>query len=192
MNLPELKKLIQEEVEKSLTPHLEKIKPSDMDSVLDVGDKAFGTFMGHTKTMSKHPNYNFKKEADLNKSVKLVLGNLIIGYYLLSDKQTIQNFLDSIVTKHRLVVTIDNEELFEYSKHNRGIQGLTVGILPKYKGRGYSKLLFDYPKSTGYDYIWAVQTEGMSDLAGWLKRAELLLTMKSPGGEKFYITIEKF
>ena len=191
MNLSELKKLIQEEVEKTLTPHLEKIEPDEIESVLEIGDRAFGTFMGSSQTVSRNPNVDYKKEADWNKSVKLVIGDLIIGYYLLSDKNSIKNFLNDVVNKYDMKVSIKNKELLDYAENNRGIQGLSVGIVPEYKGKGYSKFLFDYPKSTGYQYVWAVQTEGMSDLAGWLKRAELLLTITHFSGHKFYITLEK-
>lgn len=192
MNLSELKKLIKEEVENTLVPHLEPIQPNEINKVLEVGDKAFGTFMGNSKTVSTNPNSDNKRLADWDKSKKLVLNKEIIGFYLLSTKNNISNFIDEVVNRHGMKITINDEALFEYAKTHEGIQGLVVGILPEYKNKGYSKLLFDYPKHTGYDYIWAVQTEGMSNLSGWLKRAKLLLTIEHKSGQKFYITIEKF
>jgi hypothetical protein len=192
MNLSELKEIINKEVEKTFVPHLEKIEPNEIDSVLSVGDKSFGTFAGNSKTVSQNPGSDNKNLTDWDKSIKLVLNKKTIGFYLFSTKTTVSKFVSELELRYNMKVTINNQELTEYAESHTGIQGLVVGILPKYQKKGYSKLLFDYPKNLGYDYVWAVQTEGMSNLSGWLKRAELLLTINHYSGQKFYITIEKF
>lgn len=192
MNLSELKQIIKEEVEKVFTPHLEKIEPNEMETVLKVGDKAFGTYAGFENVVSNNPIIDNRKQANWEKSIKLVLGNEIIGFYLLSDKQTIEQFLGK-VQKMGFEITVNNPSLLEFAKHSNGVEGLVVGILPQYKGKGYSRFLFDYPKTIGVSYIWAVQTKGMSNLEGWLKRAKLVLTMQVPySKQEFYITVEKF
>ncbi len=167
MNLSELKEIIQKEVKNTLTPKIEKIKSNEMDSILDVGDKAFGTFDGYSNIVSKNPEINHKEQADWDKSIKMVLGKKIIGYYLLSDKKSIGDFINYVIARYHMQVIVNDKKLLDFAKKNKGIQGLSVGILPEYKGKGYSKFLFDYPKTTNYKYIWAVQTKGLSNLNGW-------------------------
>lgn len=193
MNLSDLKKLkqlIQEEVTNALAPHLKKVDPGEIDAILSVGDKAFGTYQGFENVVSQNPMANYKEEADWQKSVKMVLGDKIIGYYLLTDKESIKDLLNK-VKKMGFKVQINNEHLLRYAEENKGVQGLSMGILPEFKGKGYAKLLFDYPKSIGYKFVWGIQTKGMSNLDLWMKRREVVVTF-SHSGQEFYVTMERF
>jgi GNAT superfamily N-acetyltransferase len=90
---------------------------------------------------------------DWSKSVKLILGDNIIGCYLIKEA-----------------------ELPEF-KDKKGIEGVALCILPEYRGKGYGEKMKDwlenYAKSHDYDYIYGMHLKTLKNIEPWLKRREL-------------------
>ena len=60
------------------------------------------------------------------------------------------------------------EDLSKY-KNLRGIQGVSLGILPEYRNQGIGKQLRDLPKTMGYDYIWGQHFKSLKNVEHWTK-----------------------
>lgn len=168
--------------------HLEKISSEQINNVINVCDNIikvphFSKVCGADERL--------KNLTETDKSIVLKLGEEIIGFYLLSSKESIEDFIHNAEVRYNLSVKINDEQLFNTVKTKNGVQGLAVGIYEKFRGIGYGKMLLKYPNNIGYDYIWGVQTKGLSNLEPWLKRRKLLATI-SGHGQEFYITVELF
>ena len=67
----------------------------------------------------------------------------------------------------------------------RGLQGIALGLLPRYRKYGYSKDMINYTRSLGFDYIWGEHDKRLENLDSWLKIRELLGENKES-----YFTVE--
>jgi hypothetical protein len=105
--------------------------------------------------MSNDEILNEIKPIDIDNSVIAEVNGDIAGFYFLRPK----NIPEKV-----------NPELYSELKNLTGLEGVALGVLPKYKNLGIGKKLIEYPKSLGYDYIWGYQYESLKNLKDWLKR----------------------
>ena len=176
--------------ENSLSPTLEPLKKTDIDAVMQVCDKAFSEFrvIGlETKCSTGQMHGKFHSLANWDKSAKLVLNGEIIGFVIVSDKETIDNFLEA-AKRYGYNIKIDADKLKAIAG-KKGIEIMSIGVLPEYRGAGYGKMLFDFPKSLGADYIWSIQMNGVSNMAKWASKGPVVVSGKAMGQE-FYVTIQ--
>jgi GNAT superfamily N-acetyltransferase len=116
----------------------------------------------------------------------------IIGFYIFSN-ETPNDFLEMLnSSEYDFNINIVNEELFEETNRKNGIEGLALGIDESERGKGYGRKLIEYPKQMGYDYVWGIQTKGLSDIEKWTKRRDVIVNIKAPGNQEFWITVEMF
>lgn len=54
-----------------------------------------------------------------------------------------------------------------------GIQGVALGVSSKYKNLGIGKMLIEYPKTVGADYVWGFQLKDLENINDWLKRRKI-------------------
>lgn len=181
--------IIKEEVASVFENKIEikKANNQDIKIILKICDKTIKV-PGVEKACSDNPVDRIVGVGDLEKSIKLTLNGKVIGYYVFSDKQSVFDFIKEANSKHLVNFQIENEKLKEKIKDKRGVEGVSIGLLKEYRGKGYGKILLDYPKKMGYDYIWGVQTEVFSNIGLWKKRREVLAT----GNNGLYITVERF
>ena len=177
-------------LENSLGPILKPLKKTDIDAVIQVCDKAFSEFsvVGLQTTCSGQMRGKFDRLANWHKSAKLVLNGEIIGFVIVSDKETIGGFIE-MAKQYGYNIKIDSNRLQSLSV-KKGIEIMSIGILPKYRGEGYGKMLFDFTKTLGADYIWSVQMKGVSNMDKWASKGPVVVSGKSTGQE-FYITIQQ-
>lgn len=108
----------------------------------------------------------------------LLVDNKIAGFYLLRYSN-----IEVDVTSKKFTL---KEDLSKY-RGKQGIEGIALGILPKYKNKGYGKVLRSYPRSLGYDYIWGEQLKDLNNLNDWLKIRRLVAE-----NEESYVTLQDF
>jgi hypothetical protein len=116
-------------------------------------------------------------ESDFNISKKLVVGNRVIGFYLLAPRSIFKE-----LPRNCKIVG----DLNKY-KNKRGVEGIALAIIPEFRGKGYGNLLKDLPKTLGFDYVFGGQMKKLNNLDDWLKRRELI----ADGGD-CWITAELF
>jgi hypothetical protein len=61
----------------------------------------------------------------------------------------------------------------DITKNMRGIEGVGLGIFPEHKDLGIGKMMIEYPKNLGFDYIWGMQFKQLGNIQDWLKRRKI-------------------
>ena len=112
---------------------------------------------------------------DWSNSYVLVDNDKVVGCYLLAPGD---------ITKYQ---EYSKEDLSRY-KGKKGIEGVALALLPKYKGQGLGAQLRDLPKTLGYDYIYGEQLHSLNNLDKWLGSGRRLI---GDNGE-VYITLKDY
>jgi GNAT superfamily N-acetyltransferase len=182
-----IRKILFEDASKAV---IEPIEKSDIDAVLSVCDQVFSSFKVSfdTSCSTGMSRDRFENTANWNKSAKLIKDGKIIGYAILSDYETLEKFI-GFAGDYGYNLKTDSDKIKSLSGKN-GIQLMSIGVLPEYRSGGYGKMLFDFPKKFGYDYMWSVQMKGISNMEKWSSKGPVIVTGKSPLGQELYITIE--
>jgi len=163
---------------------LKPLSKEDAENAINLCDKIF---KDSTFKCSQQNNKNrLLSLVDYNKSIKMIVNGKIVGVYLLSNKESMNDFME-FLKKEGSPVTIVDQKLFEQLSDKNGIQGLVVGLLKEFRQNGLGEILLQYPKSLGFDYVWGCQTHGVSDVSKWLKRRKLIAT-----APHYNITVEVF
>lgn len=97
-----------------------------------------------------------KTSVNWNISKKATFGDKIIGCYLFNEDSVLE------FAEYQL------EDLSKY-KNLKGIQGLSLALLPEYRGSGIGKKLRDIPLHMNYDYIWGQHLKGLHNIDNWTK-----------------------
>jgi|LakMenEpi03Aug12_release.lakeMendotaPanAssembly.Ray.scaffolds.fasta_scaffold158510_2 hypothetical protein len=181
-NFYQLYKLLNETNQEPVIVPIEK---SEINTIVSLCDETV-TMPSFTKVCSA--NSDWKNRTDWSKSVKMILNNEVIGFYVFSFS-SIDDFIEKL-KNYSLDVKV-NQDVYEKIKNKKGIEGVSVGIKKEYRGLGYGKKLLEHPKNLGVDYIWGVQTKGISDIDAWTKRREILANAKGFGKE-FWVTVQVF
>lgn len=139
------------------------------------------------KVCSEDPNRRISTLYDPNNTYKATVDGKTVGFYFLSDKQPLEQFVEFFL--HRIGNKDFDERKYNELKEKRGVQGVAVAVLPEYKGMGIGRALIELPSTLGYDYIWGAQTKMISDIGEWTKRRKVLVS--SPD-DFFHITYQEF
>ena len=182
---------------KKLRPNLEGAKieilpvtADDLDELLDICNQVL-KFPGFSDICTYDDRIKDLFQPEL--SFKAVLNDKPIGFYFCSDKEGLNDFLKETFFAPGTVKLFFDEHLYEDLQNKRGLQGVAVGILEEYRRFGIGRMLMDKPKELGYDYLWAVQTEHVSDVSKWLKRSQHLAHFFMKRNQRnFNITVEKY
>jgi|LauGreDrversion4_2_1035121.scaffolds.fasta_scaffold555560_2 GNAT superfamily N-acetyltransferase len=78
-------------------------------------------------------------------------------------------------------------EVYERLNQLIGVEGVALGVFSEYKNSGIGKMLIEYPKTLGVDYIWGYQLKALDNINDWLKRRKIYL--QTPG---LYVTYQIF
>lgn len=127
-----------------------KINDNDIEDVLELGDNIFKGVLYDNKSYMYHAtNWNI--------SIKLVLDNKIIGFYLFSEGNIYYN-----------------DPIFENKK---GVQGVALGIDKKYRGNGFGNMLINKSYelfNNDFDYIWGQHIKSLNNLEDWKKKRTIV------------------
>lgn len=146
------------EIFSPLKPTIESISQSDHDFIIMETARVFADHF----PASQMKDY-LNNTVDWKLSKKLMINGEIAGFYLLSEN----NVNDVVPTDNAL------EDLTKYN-NLRGIEGIALVVLPKYRNMGFGNLLKTLPRNLGYDYIFGMQLKSLKNLEDWLKRRRLV------------------
>lgn len=168
---------------------LERISKDEINTIINACDSTV-QMPNFDKVCSESPMQRIQNLTNWDNSVKLTVNGEIVGFYLFSD-QTPYEFMNQL-EQYGLNFDIKSEDLYNDLKSKKGIEGIAVGVYEDFRGKGYGRKLLEHPKSMGVDYIWGIQTRGISDIDKWLKRRELLSQASTPDGQEFWLTVQRF
>ena len=128
---------------------IEKIKDEEIDEICRLANIVFSEF-GHSSAGSY-----IKGATKWDISIKLTVDDVIAGFYLFNPGNL-------------------SETMFN---HKKGIQGVALGVLKEFRGKGYGKMLIDKSYelfSKEYDYIWGMHLSVLKNLDHWKKRRNIM------------------
>jgi GNAT superfamily N-acetyltransferase len=130
---------------------------SDLPILIKMGERAF--------KLSALIVADLIANIDLHYSRKVMVDNIIVGYYILRPKCVI----DTVVSWGMIA----REDLTPYrTKH--GVEGVALVVDSEYRGHGIGKMLMDLPRQFGFEYVWGNQTKSLDNIHHWLKRRRLV------------------
>jgi hypothetical protein len=100
-----------------------------------------------------------------SKSVIALKGNVVLGFYILGDRQLLAGVEEEEATP--------TEDLSSYGAKT-GVEGVALGIIPIARGNGLGSKFKNYPKTLGVDYVWGIQLKQLNNLEHWLKRRRVV------------------
>jgi GNAT superfamily N-acetyltransferase len=126
---------------------IRKLKPSDLPIIKENLSKVYDKL-----TLSNDEIFDMI-EYD-NNSVVCTVDDDVAGFYFLK------------------AINIKKFKEVDYTqfKNKKGIEGIALGVFPKYKSKGIGKKLIEYAESLDFDYIWGEAYEQLGNLQHWLKR----------------------
>ena len=128
-------------------PIIENIEEKDIPIIIEMVADEF------ERVMSKQSSYSYLKSAvNWKISVKLTLKGKIIGCYLLAERNFHRKELDGL----------------------KGIEGVALCLLSKYRNLGYGKMLMSYTENLPYDYIWGQHLKGLNNMNNWERRRDYI------------------
>jgi Acetyltransferase (GNAT) family len=140
------------------------ISPEDNDEIIDILANVFG-FIDDRQTIKS----KISKRLNNGLSVKIKYNGEIVGCYLLAEK-SIYDFINDIEQNKLSDFKKDNTQInLPFKLSNRGLQGISLAILPKYRNLNLGKKLKEYTLSLGYDYVWGVQDKKLNNIDFWKK-----------------------
>lgn len=145
---------------------IRQIKDSDIPVIFENLHDTYDKLNLSNKTIMKMIG-NYDKDL----SVVLEINGEIGGFYFF---------------KKNNIPKTDKKE-YDELKDLKGIEGVALGVFKKFRNKGYGKLLINYPKKLGYDYIWGYQLKDLENLNDWLKRRKLYFD-----GGGLYVTYQIF
>lgn len=158
---------------------VEKIVDEDKDAIIRHTVTEFHGGGISDAAIAEFANYY----TDWDISRKLMLDGILVGFYLLQE-DSVANLMDA-----RYDSCVALEDLSGYA-HKRGVEGIILLVLPKYRGKGYGNLLKDLPRQMGYDYVYGEQFKATPEvLQHWLKRRRLIADCSSIWGD-VWVTLE--
>jgi len=162
----------------------------DFKELLDICDKTI-KMPGFEDVCSRDPRQRVQQLFQTELSFKATVNGKAVGFYFCSTKENMEEFVLAIKKIYGKSTTSFDENLFNELKNKRGVQGVAIGVLEEYRDFGIGRMLINKPKELGFDYIWGVQTQHISDTSKWLKRRQLLMHFEMDS-LSCDITVEKF
>jgi GNAT superfamily N-acetyltransferase len=127
---------------------IKSIEKEDIGHICNMADIIFAEF-----EISGVGN-DLKYRADWSMSVKLIVDDILAGFYLFNKQQLNYPEFDG----------------------KNGVQGVALGVLKEYRGKGYGRLLIEKPYelfSNEYDYIWGMHLASLKNIDHWKKRRKM-------------------
>ena len=144
------------------------IKPEDNDEVIDILSEVFGIIDEKEEIKRK-----ISRRLNNNLSIKITLDGKIIGCYLLADK-SINEFIRQINQNELKDFPKNKTKIYlESSLSDKGIQGISLAILPEYRKYGFGQKMKKYVNDLEYDYIWGVQDKRLKNIDFWTRTREI-------------------
>jgi hypothetical protein len=110
---------------------------------------------------------------DMNISFVAMVNDEIAGFYFLGNDQ---------------IPEIRNNETYNKLSNLKGVEGIGLGVLKKFKNLGIGKKLIEYSqKIPNVDYIWGFQLKSLRNIDDWLKRRKIYFE-----NDGLYITYQIF
>lgn len=129
---------------------INKIEKNDIQEILEIGDEIFKNQLEDNKS------YMYSA-TDWDISIKLVLNDEIIGFYLFNKTNIIS---DLNIFKNKI-----------------GIEGIALGVKKEYRGLGYGNLLIEKSYElfkNDFDYIHGQHLKTLNNLDDWEKKRTIL------------------
>lgn len=147
---------------------IEGMLDKDLEAILSLSEKIFSEALGY-----EYPVLNLLIYSDIDLSWKAMIGDEIIGCYLLGE--------DSINSYEITPL----EDLSAY-QDRKGLHGVALGLLKEYRGLSYGRQLRNMPLLMGnYDYIWGGQAKTLNNLDNWTRHGRRLVGFE----DENYITL---
>ena len=123
------------------------------------------------------------EKADLNQSLVATVDGIVIGVYLIGNRQVLDFIRES--QRRRIKLSIcENLTMYDLRE---GVECLLLATLSKYRNLGIGKHLIEHPSTLGKDYVWGLSGKCFKALPYWLKRRRLVAETLSD-----YVTIQDF
>lgn len=146
------------------------ITPDIEEDCLDVLYKVFGFLEKDKESM----RIRVQPRLSNGLSIALSIGGTIIGCYLLNEKSA-QIFIQEIQEGKIGDFPPDETKIyFSGDIQGNGIQGIALAIDPEYRDMGFGKILKEWAKNLGYDYIWGVSDKKLENIDQWRKERQIL------------------
>lgn len=153
---------------------IRNFKDEDEIQVMSLMINEFSKFMSESEIVE----YT-KSITNFNKSIVVDLAGVIIGFYLIGDRQISEVFKEENPV-------IFHEDISTY-KDKLGVEGVALFIEKSHRGKGFASKLKKYIKTLEVDYVFGFQFKKLNNLEQWLKCRNLVAE-----NDELNITAEKF
>jgi hypothetical protein len=126
-------------------PIISKIEKDDLDECEKMLEKVFSIYLPDVVDY-------VMSLSDMDLSVKLTLGDEIVGLYFLSHERQILHLYDKTF------------------QGKTGLEGVALLVSDNYRGLGFGDILKSYSESLNYDYVWGMQLKSLKNVHHWMKR----------------------
>jgi len=151
-------------------PDISLIEERDIPQIVNILYEAFG----HIDT--KEEIEKKLRPRMLNEiSLKLTSGGEVIGCYILNPR-SVNIFIDDIIHNRLNDFKNENTEIYlDEPVSDKGLQGIALSILPKWRSQGYGDMLKTwYDSDPRFDYIWGVQDKRLGNIEQWKKSRDII------------------
>ena len=155
----------QEEGPIDTNPVLRPMQDADIEKIFPHLSEVFNS----TK-LSNEQIWVLLKEFNIDLSFVCAMDDEIAGFYFLGDEQIPEG---------------GNRRAYKILSQMRGVEGIGLGVLKKFKGRGIGKMLIEKSQSLPVGYIWGYQLKSLKNIDDWMKRRQLYYENK-----ELYITYQ--
>lgn len=139
--------------EESSTPVIRQMNKEDLKQIIPNLAEVF-----HKTKLSNIQVWQLvKDEFNVNKSAVMLVGNNVVGFYFIGDNQIPDN----------------GSETYQKLNKMNGVEGVALGILPRYKEMGLGKQLIIWSQNLPIDYIWGYQLKSLENIDDWKKRRKV-------------------
>lgn len=160
--------------------HIENVEDRDIDFLIKFSYEFFKKECDNN--IQNHIDY-LNEVADWSVSKKLMLGNEIIGCYILNKRNITDVLPENIDSKWINEKCIYN---IEPLLNKRGVEGIALCLDKKYQNLGYGQMMIDSVlKKPDIDYMFTLEYKSIGNIKQWLKRMYLVID-----GKNIYLTIE--
>lgn len=153
---------------------IRNFKDEDERQVMSLMINEFSKFMSESEIVE----YT-KSITNFNKSIVVDLAGVIIGFYLIGDRQ-----ISDVFKEENQVIFHEDINIY---KDKLGVEGVALFVEKSHRGKGFASKLKKYIKTLEVDYVFGFQFKKLNNLKQWLKCRNLVAE-----NDELNITAEKF
>lgn len=132
---------------------IRNIQEGDLKNIRKMVEQVF-----HKTGMSELHLWGTMANMDTDISIVVTVDGELAGFYFLAEHN---------------IPKINNVDYAQF-ENKRGLEGIALGVFPKYKNKGVGKRLIEYTQQNmNYDYIWGMQLKSLENINDWLKRRKI-------------------